>query len=101
MDGVYDEHRPTLGEAARVPSSIRRDGQRPAGLPDRRCGSDLALSVARKDSPYAEAFRGAEEETPVQQRRRVLYDAGHSPLPRGPAIRETVDWFDEYLGPVN
>ena len=39
--------------------------------------------------------------TPVQQKRRVLYDAGHSPLPRGPAIRETVDWFDEYLGPVN
>ena len=39
--------------------------------------------------------------TPAQQKKRVRYEAGHSPLPRGPVVREVVDWLDAYLGPVN
>ena len=39
--------------------------------------------------------------TPDDRKRHVQYQAGHNPMPRGPAIRETIDWFDEHLGPVN
>ena len=35
---------------------------------------------------------------PVEQKRRVVYDTGHN-LPANEAIRETLDWFDKYLGP--
>ena len=31
------------------------------------------------------------------QKRRVVYDTGHN-LPPNEAIRETLDWFDHYLG---
>ena len=36
--------------------------------------------------------------TPVDHKRRVVYDTGHN-LPANEAIRETLDWFDKYLGP--
>jgi eukaryotic-like serine/threonine-protein kinase len=36
--------------------------------------------------------------TPSDRKRRVLYDTGHN-LPQNEAIRETLDWFDRYLGP--
>ena len=29
----------------------------------------------------------------------VLYDAGHD-LPDPPVVKETLNWFDRYLGPV-
>jgi hypothetical protein len=37
--------------------------------------------------------------TPAERKRRVMYDTGHN-LPPNDAIRETLDWFDTYLGPV-
>ena len=37
--------------------------------------------------------------TPTADKRRVLYKAGHD-LPDAEVIRETLDWFDHYLGPV-
>jgi dipeptidyl aminopeptidase/acylaminoacyl peptidase len=33
------------------------------------------------------------------QKRRVVYDTGHN-IPRPELIRETLDWLDRYLGPV-
>ena len=36
---------------------------------------------------------------PPDQKRRVLYDTGHN-LPFNEAVKETLDWFDRYLGPV-
>lgn len=36
--------------------------------------------------------------TPADQRRRVVYDTGHN-LPPNESFRETLDWFDRYLGP--
>ncbi len=36
--------------------------------------------------------------TPAEHKRRVMYDTGHN-LPPNEAIRETLDWFDRYLGP--
>lgn len=35
--------------------------------------------------------------TPVEHKRRVVYDTGHN-LPANESIRETLDWFDRYLG---
>ena len=39
--------------------------------------------------------------TPGEHKRRVSYNAGHAPLPRGQVLREIVRWLDKYLGPVN
>ena len=36
--------------------------------------------------------------TPADNKRRVVYDTGHN-LPPNEAFRETIDWFDRYLGP--
>jgi serine/threonine protein kinase/formylglycine-generating enzyme required for sulfatase activity/cephalosporin-C deacetylase-like acetyl esterase len=37
--------------------------------------------------------------TPVQHKRRVLYDTGHD-IPRPQMIMESLHWLDKYLGPV-
>ena len=38
--------------------------------------------------------------TPADQKRQVLFDAGHGQLPRGQVIHETLAWLDKYLGPA-
>jgi cephalosporin-C deacetylase-like acetyl esterase len=38
--------------------------------------------------------------TQKEEKRRVLYDTGHD-IPRAGIIKETLDWLDRYLGPVN
>lgn len=38
--------------------------------------------------------------TPDNDKRHVIYDGGHGTLPHGEEARETLDWFDKYLGPV-
>lgn len=37
--------------------------------------------------------------TPPEQKRHLVYDAGHL-VPRSQFIKETLDWYDRYLGPV-
>jgi dienelactone hydrolase len=37
--------------------------------------------------------------TPEKDKRHVIYETGHSP-PRKELIKESLDWFDRYLGPV-
>ena len=39
--------------------------------------------------------------TPHEHKRRVLYDTGHDDMPRTELIKETLNWLDRYLGPVN
>jgi len=36
---------------------------------------------------------------PATQKRRVVYDTGHN-IPRPDLVRETLDWLDRYLGPL-
>jgi len=38
--------------------------------------------------------------TAAQDKRHVVYDAGHMNYPRSDSIRETLAWLDRYLGPV-
>jgi len=38
--------------------------------------------------------------SPADQKRSVLFDAGHGPLPRGQVIHEVLSWLDKYLGPT-
>jgi dienelactone hydrolase len=37
--------------------------------------------------------------TPANQKRRVVYDCGHD-IPRSEEIKESLNWLDQYLGPV-
>jgi hypothetical protein len=37
--------------------------------------------------------------TPKEHKRRVQYEAGHN-VPRTELIKESLDWLDHYLGPV-
>jgi eukaryotic-like serine/threonine-protein kinase len=37
--------------------------------------------------------------TPASDKRLALFNAGHLP-PQNEIIRETLDWYDRYLGPV-
>ena len=39
--------------------------------------------------------------TPADDKRLVIYDTNHWPLPRNQMIREVIDWLDHYLGPVD
>ena len=34
--------------------------------------------------------------TPPEHKRRIIYDAGHAPLPRALVLRDTLEWLDKY-----
>jgi pimeloyl-ACP methyl ester carboxylesterase len=38
--------------------------------------------------------------TPAEHKRHALFDGGHAPGRLPDVIREILDWFDRYLGPV-
>jgi formylglycine-generating enzyme required for sulfatase activity/dienelactone hydrolase len=38
--------------------------------------------------------------SPKDQKKRMVYDTGHA-IPRNELIKETLDWLDLYLGPIN
>lgn len=38
--------------------------------------------------------------TPDKDKDHKTYDAGHGGLPRREEVRETLNWLDKYLGPV-
>ena len=38
--------------------------------------------------------------SPADQKRHVVFDAGHTNFPRADMIREVLAWLDRYLGPV-
>ena len=35
-----------------------------------------------------------------EQKKHLLYDTGHN-IPRTELIKETLNWLDQYLGPIN
>lgn len=38
--------------------------------------------------------------TPKEKKKMIIYDSGHL-VPRSDFVKETLSWFDAYLGPVN
>jgi dienelactone hydrolase len=38
--------------------------------------------------------------TPDQDKKHLIYEAGHAAVPHREEVRETLDWLDKYLGPV-
>jgi hypothetical protein len=56
---------------------------------------DYVFSLETAQRPLFEGFG-----TPAADKRHVVLDAGHAPLPRGQTIQETLAWLDEYVGPV-
>jgi predicted esterase len=61
------------------------------------CGRyDSTFPVESTQKPFM-ALLG----TPEEHKRHVIYEeAGHLPLPRGPMIKETLDWLDRYQNSV-
>jgi len=39
--------------------------------------------------------------TPPEDKKHVIFEAGHLPLPRAPMLKEIMAWLDKYQGPVN
>ena len=58
---------------------------------------DFVFAVDSSQRPLFEFFG-----TPGDHKKRVVFDVGHSlAARRTDVIRETLDWLDQYLGPVN
>lgn len=56
---------------------------------------DYLLPVEAAQKPFFELLA-----TPEEDKKWIVYDSGHWPLPRHELIRETVNWLDKYLGAV-
>ncbi len=56
---------------------------------------DYIFPLATSQRPYFELVR-----TPPEHKRHAVFDAGHGDIPRNEVIRETLDWLDRYVGPV-
>jgi dienelactone hydrolase len=56
---------------------------------------DYIFPVATHQVPFMDLLG-----TPDKDKRHVVFEAGHLPLPRSELIRETLEWLDRYQGPV-
>jgi serine/threonine protein kinase/dienelactone hydrolase len=57
---------------------------------------DFQFSLERSQIPLFELLG-----TPPSDKKHVLFDGGHGAFLTNDQIRETLDWMDRYLGPVN
>jgi dienelactone hydrolase/predicted Ser/Thr protein kinase len=57
---------------------------------------DFVFSVERSQIPLFELLG-----TPPSDKKHVLFDGGHGAFLTNDQIRESLDWLDRYLGPVN
>ena len=56
---------------------------------------DYLLPVETRQTPFMDLLG-----TPEEDKRHVIFEAGHLPLPRAKMIRETLEWLDRYQNPV-
>jgi dienelactone hydrolase len=54
---------------------------------------DYVFPLETSQTPLFEALG-----TPPNEKRHVVFDAGHDPLPRSQVVREILAWLDRYLG---
>jgi pimeloyl-ACP methyl ester carboxylesterase len=57
--------------------------------------SDFLAPVETGQTPLFRALG-----VPPEHKKHALFDGGHAPSQFAPVIREILDWFDRYLGPV-
>ena len=57
---------------------------------------DYVFPIELTQIPYFEGLG-----TPDKDKRHVIFEAGHLPLPRGEMIKEILDWLERYQNPVN
>lgn len=55
---------------------------------------DFFYPTDRSQQPFVDAFK-----LPADQKRYVVYDTGHN-IPRPELVKESLDWFDRFLGKV-
>lgn len=53
------------------------------------------FAVESSQHPFFRAFGTADKD-----KRRVIFESGHRGIPRHEYLRESLDWLDQYLGPV-
>ena len=56
---------------------------------------DYLFPVETRQTPFMDLLG-----TPDEDKRHVIFEAGHLPLPRADMIRETLEWLDRYQNPV-
>ena len=56
---------------------------------------DYIFPVETRQTPLMDLLA-----TPDEDKRHVIFEAGHLPLPRAEMIRETLEWLDRYQNPV-
>ena len=56
---------------------------------------DYIFPLESKQNPMFELLG-----TPAEHKRHVVFEAGHTPLPRSQVIQESLAWLDRYLGPI-
>ena len=56
---------------------------------------DYIFPVETRQTPFMDLLG-----TPDEDKRHVIFEAGHLPLPRAEMIRETLEWLDRYQNPV-
>jgi eukaryotic-like serine/threonine-protein kinase len=57
---------------------------------------DYVLPLETAQRPLFERFG-----TNASDKRHVILEAGHTPLPQSDTVRETLEWLDRYLDPVS
>jgi dipeptidyl aminopeptidase/acylaminoacyl peptidase len=56
---------------------------------------DFFFPVESSQEPFYRSLGSRKD-----QKKRLLYETGHN-IPRNELIKETLNWLDQYLGPVN
>jgi len=56
---------------------------------------DYIFPVETRQTPFMDLLG-----TPEEDKRHVVFAAGHMPLPRAEMIRETLEWLDRFQNPV-
>ena len=56
---------------------------------------DFFFPVESNQEPFYQMLGSKKDE-----KKHILYDTGHN-IPRNELIKETLNWLDQYLGPVN
>ena len=99
--GVRDIARRLRRAPSTVSRELRRNAATRSGGLAYRASTAQWHSARRAKRPKIAKLAANDRLRSSEDKHRQVFDAGHAPLPRSETIRETLAWFDKYLGPVN